>query len=118
VRFLVDRCAGAKLARWLRAAGHDVADSGEWSVDPGDAELLRRAAAEDRILITIDHDFGQILFTGGAAHRGLIRLPDCTAEERIRIVADLLERHLADLEARTVITVRNGRVRISQTPPL
>ncbi len=115
MRFLVDRCAGARLARWLRLVGHDVLDAGESASDPGDAELLGQAVTEDRILITIDKDFGLLVFAGEMPHRGMVRLPDCPASERITILSNLLDRHRTDLEARTVITVRDGRVRISHT---
>ena len=74
------------------------------------------AAAEDRILITLDQDFGQLIFAGERPHRGLIRLPDVPSAERIAIVADLLQRHADALADRAVITVRGGRVRISRLP--
>ena len=114
MRFLVDRCAGTTLVKWLRDRGHDVADVGEWSEDPGDAAILQRAAGEDRILVTIDTDFGLLVYADERPHRGLVRLPDCPAQERIAILSDVLARHAADLEARAVITVRAGRVRISR----
>ena len=44
VRFLVDCCAGRRLAEWLRNEGHDVFDAGELESDPGDATLLAQAA--------------------------------------------------------------------------
>ena len=52
MKFLVDCCAGRRLAEWLRNEGHDVVDAGELEHDPGDATLLGQAAAEDRVLIT------------------------------------------------------------------
>lgn len=116
MRFLVDRCAGSRLAKWLVAAGHDVLDANDGNRDPGDAALLQQACDLDRILITVDYDFGLLVFASEHPHRGLVRLPDCPSAERIAILADLLERHRSDLEARSVITVRNGRVRISRAP--
>ena len=115
MRFLVDRCAGVTLAKWLRDQGHDVDDAGEWPEDPGDAAILRKAANDDRILVTIDTDFGLLIFVDERRHRGLVRLPDCPVAERIAIMSDLLTRHEADLEASAVITVRAGRVRISRS---
>ena len=56
MKFLVDCCAGRRLAEWLRNEGHDVFDAGEIEHDPGDAALLARAAAEGRVLITLDND--------------------------------------------------------------
>jgi hypothetical protein len=46
----------------------------------------------------------------------LIRLPDCPANERIAIFAELLAKHAQALTQRAVITVRGGRIRISWTP--
>jgi len=46
MRFLVDRCAGVTLAKWLRDQGHDVEDASGWSEDPGDAAILQTATDE------------------------------------------------------------------------
>ena len=114
MRFLVDRCAGVTLAKWLRDGGHDVEDASGWRDDPGDAAILERAANDDRILVTIDTDFGFLVYADEKPHRGLVRLPDCPAEQRIAIFSELFARHEADLEARAVITVSAGRIRISR----
>jgi predicted nuclease of predicted toxin-antitoxin system len=84
VRFLVDRCAGLRLANWLREQGHDVRDAREEDPDPGDAALLRIAAGERRVLITIDTDFGALVYLAGAAHAGIIRLPECQPGDALR----------------------------------
>lgn len=81
---------------------------------PGDAAILQKATDDDRILVTIDTDFGLLIFADERQHRGLVRLPDYPAAERIAIFSDLLTRHGADLAARAVITVSTGRVRISR----
>lgn len=119
MRFLVDRCAGSRLTKWLRASGHDVLDAWELGVDPGDRALLDRAAAEHRILITIDTDFGELIFLHGIAHAGLIRLPDVPAGQRIAIMTELIEHQRDILESGTaVVTIRGERIRISRPPPL
>lgn len=117
MRFLIDRCAGARLAQWLREQGHDAVEAAQQGNDPGDAELLQRAVDDDRILVTIDTDFGLLIFGEERPHRGLVRLPDVPAEMRIAIFADLLSRHAAGLAARAIVTVRAGIVRISRMAP-
>ncbi len=114
MRFLIDRCAGVRLARWLRDQGHDVAESRERGTDPGDFELLRSAASERRILVTLDKDFGELIFTQGVAHSGLVRLPDVPASARIALFDRLLAVHATELADRAVVTIRGGRIRISR----
>lgn len=62
MRFLIDRCAGRLLVDRLRKQGHDVVESSELGLDPGDRALLDSAAKETRILITIDTDFGELIY--------------------------------------------------------
>jgi len=116
VRFLIDRCAGRRLADWLRQQGHDVVESRERSPDPGDRKLLEWAVEERRVLVTMDKDFGEFIFTGGASHFGLVRLPDVPAERRIVLMERILADHSPQLAAQTVITVRGERIRISRFP--
>jgi predicted nuclease of predicted toxin-antitoxin system len=114
VRFLIDRCAGRTLADWLRSEGHDVVESREWGADPGDSEILRRAAAEQRVLISMDKDFGGLVFLLQERHRGLIRLPDVPARARVALVQQILDNHAQDLEDGAIITVRGSRIRVSR----
>lgn len=116
MRFLVDRCAGRRLAEWLRAAGHEVAESRERGPDPGDSVLLDWAAAEERVLITMDKDFGKLVFSESARHAGIIRLPDLPAAARIRLIERILAEHSEEIEGKAIVTVRGGRVRISRAP--
>ena len=113
MRFLVDCCAGRRLAEWLRNDGHDVFDAGELEHDPGDATLLAQAAAEDRVLITLDNDFGELLFVGRAPHAGVIRLPDLPVDQRITLTAAVIQDHREALERQALITIRGSRVRIT-----
>jgi hypothetical protein len=36
MKFLIDRCAGRRVAVWLRHQGHDVREATEITPDPGD----------------------------------------------------------------------------------
>ncbi|MBN2578557.1 MAG: DUF5615 family PIN-like protein [Pirellulales bacterium] len=113
----MDRCAGKRLADWLRQQGHDALESAALGPDPGDLALLEIAASDKRILVTIDTDFGELIFREKASHAGMVRLPDLPAEERILIFETLLKEHSNEMETGAVITVRGNRVRISHHPP-
>ena len=60
MKLLLDSCVWGGAVGRLRAAGDDVAWSGDWPVDPGDVEILARALAEARILVTFDKEFGEL----------------------------------------------------------
>ena len=83
---------------------------------PGDRALLERAAAEGRILVTIDTDFGELVYVEQVSHAGLVRLPDVPAERRIALMAEVLERHQHALETQAKITIRSGRICILRPP--
>lgn len=116
MRFLVDRCAGHRLAEWLRNTGHDVLEALTVGPDPGDRALLELAESENRVLITIDKDFGELIFLHGVSHAGLIRLPDIRMPQRIEIVEEIIAIYGPELEERAVITVQGRRIRISHLP--
>ena len=116
MRFLVDRCAGRRLAEWLRNSGHDVVEAQSLGPDPGDRALLERAGADNRILVTMDKDFGELIYLRRVAHAGLLLLPDVRVPQRIEAVRVVIEGHREALEARAVVTVRGGRIRISHPP--
>jgi uncharacterized protein with PIN domain len=63
-RFIAD-CNVGRLARWLRALGYDSS----YHAQVGDAELVREAAAEDRVLLTRDRD----LMKRRAIQTGIVR---------------------------------------------
>lgn len=115
MKFLVDRCAGHRVAEWLRQVGHDVVEARERYPDPGDQALLEWAVSEDRIVVTIDTDFGELVFAHSHAHRGLVRLPDLPADQRIVLMERILTSYSQELEAKAIVTIQGQRIRISRS---
>jgi predicted nuclease of predicted toxin-antitoxin system len=85
MKLLLDTCVWAGAKGELAAAGHDVVWVGDWPQDPGDEELLSRAHADGRIVVTLDKDFGELAIVRGQPHAGIIRLV-ADARERRSIV--------------------------------
>jgi predicted nuclease of predicted toxin-antitoxin system len=71
---------------------------------------------KNRILVTIDTDFGELIYLENLSHAGLVRLPDVPARERQLILQDLLTRYETELQNAAIMTVRGGRIRISKGP--
>jgi predicted nuclease of predicted toxin-antitoxin system len=111
LRFLIDRCTGKRVALWLRERGHDVVEV--VGPDPGDLELLERAAQEGRVLVTLDKHFLQLISQRSQPYSGLIRLPDLPAAERILLLERILRAHGEDLDRGAIVSVRGERIRLS-----
>ena len=61
------------MADWLRSAGHDAVHVRELGLsDAPDREIFERAAANSRIVVTFDLDFGEI-----AGWPEVLRLEPC-----------------------------------------
>lgn len=105
------RVWGGAVGR-LRAAGHDVIWSGDWPADPGDEEILARALAEGRILVTLDKDFGELAILRGLPHAGILRLVGLSALQQAEVTVQVVEAHAADLAAGAIITAEAGRLRV------
>ena len=112
MRLLLDSCVWGKAREELQVAGHDVVWAGDWPQDPGDEEILARAHAEGRVLVTLDKDFGEIAIVRGAPHSGIVRLVDFSARHQARMCHLALERYGPELTQGAIVTVEPGRVRI------
>lgn len=114
MRFLVDECTGPAVARWLREHQHDVFSVFEEARGIEDEEIVKRAFAENRILITNDKDFGERIFREGWPHRGVILLR--LRNERAASKIDALERLLISYPDQLVdhfIVVTETAIRIA-----
>ena len=86
---------------------------GSWNLIRVIGRYLKRAGAEGRVLVTIDGDFGELVYVGRVNHAGLVRLPDVAVRDRIALMAEVLREHRVALESQALITVRAGRVRVT-----
>jgi predicted nuclease of predicted toxin-antitoxin system len=60
MRFLADENFPGEAIKALRASGNDVIGIGDDAPGTSDAEVLARAAREQRVLLTFDKDFGEL----------------------------------------------------------
>lgn len=65
MRLLVNENFPAEAVETLRARGHDVAWVRADAPGSTDRQVLGRAVAEGRLLITFDKDFGELAFRAG-----------------------------------------------------
>ena len=61
MRWLVDECLDAGLVARLREDGHDVIYAAEIAPAASDVALLDLARTQERLLLTEDKDFGDLV---------------------------------------------------------
>lgn len=113
MKFLLDVNASGVLLELLLDLGSDVACVSD--VDPrmGDSEILTWAVREDRIIITTDSDFEQMIWLQERQHCGVLRLENLPRSQRIVLFQEVLANYAQALEAGAVViaTQRNVRIR-------
>ena len=112
MKILLDTCVWGGARQALEEAGHDVIWSGDWPADPGDSEIMSQAYRDDRILITLDKDFGELAIIRGEPHCGIIRLVSISARKQADVCNRVILLHGDELQAGAIITVESGRLRI------
>ena len=118
MRLLVDENMPGTVVVELRNRGHDVLSVKESMRGAADDEILARAQAESRVVVTQDKDFGELAFRSGLpATCGVILLrltgDDPDADNR-RMVAVIESR--ADWSGAFAVATEK-RMRVRPLPP-
>jgi predicted nuclease of predicted toxin-antitoxin system len=92
--------------------GHDVVSA--LAVDPhaSDVKLMELALREDRVLITEDKDFGELIFVQNLPHGPLVRLVELSVTEQVQAIEELVGLHSHELTGPVLVTITRSRIRI------
>lgn len=112
MKILLDSCVWGGARKTLEDCGHDVVWSGDWDQDPGDLEILAVAQREERILVTLDKDFGELVMVRGIPHHGILRLVDFAGRQQGPACIKALELYGMELQRGAIVTAEPGRMRI------
>lgn len=114
MNFVADECVAQEIVTRLRADGHDVYSVREQERGIDDPSVLSLAVQMGRVLLTQDHDFGELVYRQNLHHRGvmLVRLPGFAPGTRADRVVAVVRAHAAELpNAFTVVTPSAVRIR-------
>jgi predicted nuclease of predicted toxin-antitoxin system len=119
MRFLADMGVSMRVVEWLRSSGHDaihLRDGGLQRLPNG--EIFRKAIREQRIVLTFDLDFGEIVAGsgGGSVSVILFRLRNTRADFVVQRLKSVLEQSKEELVEGAVVLVEDGRHRVRRMP--
>jgi predicted nuclease of predicted toxin-antitoxin system len=115
MRFLADESCDFAVVRALRAANHDVLAVAELWPGTEDSQVIREAPLQERVLVTEDRDFGQLVFAANHESGGVIylRFPATARAAMASAVVDFVARHPGTLVGHFIV-LQPGRARISR----
>jgi predicted nuclease of predicted toxin-antitoxin system len=117
LNFLADENCDFAVVRALRENGHNVLAVCEFARRLDDSDVVDLAMREERILMTEDKDFGQLVYARGYGSHGviLLRYPAVT---RQRLPGDVVKLVNEKREAlyRSFVVVEPGRFRVASLP--
>ena len=109
-----------KVAHWLNSDGHNaihLSEQGLHTMD--DSNIVRKATIENRIILTADMDFGQILALTKLSSVSVIQLRifDLTPGNIISKLKIVLERLSEQLDTSPlIITIQENKIRFKTLP--
>ena len=116
MRFLADESCDFSVVRALRSAKHDVVAIAEVSPRAEDDDVRERAVTDERILITEDKDFGQLVYASMRRTGGVIFIRFPRARRYLAVAVLDLVRQRGERLVGTFTVVQPGRVRTGRNP--
>ena len=95
-------------------SGHDVLSVLEKNPSASDEDILALALEEERVLVTEDKDFGELVFVRRLPHPCIIRFVDMPLAEKVAAMRELIEHYADAMQKSALVVVTQNRVRVRQ----
>jgi predicted nuclease of predicted toxin-antitoxin system len=119
LRFLIDVNVGTAVVDSLRTSDHDVVFAGDLDRCMSDTDILTLAHSEQRIVVTLDNDFGELAYRAGQSHSGvlLLRMPGARRQAKVEVVQEIVSRY-GHLLSGNFCVYKQGKLRIRRSGQL
>ncbi len=101
----------------LVGLGHGVLAVTDIAPGASNEALLALANEEQRVLVTEDKGFGELVFLHGLPHFSIVRFSEMPVAQKVAEMRKLIERHPDALREGAVVVVRRHLVRMRFTEP-
>ena len=113
MKFLVDVGVGKKVENWLKENGFDVLSVRDIDSRAKDSQILRWSVDQQRMIISMDKDFGELVYNSGKHHAGvlILRLEDADADTKVAVIKKIFAEYYDKIESHFCV-FQDGRLRI------
>ena len=107
---MLDENIGKRIATVLRESGYDATSISEDAPGSTDIDVLRRTRKEKRVLITLDKDFGALIFRDSESDVGVLflRLQKESVENIVFVLKNVLNRYGGKLKKKFTTASETG----------
>ncbi len=119
MRFLLDMPLSPKTEEFLKNIGYDALRVDKIGMEKAtDKEIFEYAIENDRVIITADLDFGQILsyFKTSKPSVIIFRLKYPSVEKINKLLSSVLPKIEKEIERGSIIIIEDKRIRIKNLP--
>ena len=111
--FVVDVGVGRIIEDWLAEQSFSVISIRNLNAEMPDIDIIELTNRENAVMITMDKDFGELIFKNKVQHKGilLLRLEDAVAEEKLAVIQNIFPEHLLNIKNKFTV-YQNGKLRI------
>jgi len=113
LKCMVDVGVGKNIEAWLQSEGFDTVAIRDLDPRMSDVDALELAFSEDRIIVTMDKDFGELVYHRKQKHSGvlLLRMEDAGRDDKLSAVQEIIKQY-GELLYGCFSTYQDGKLRI------
>lgn len=114
MKFLLDVCLGVLIEKKLSESfNYDFKNIRDIDAQMEDSDILKIAYNENRIVITSDKDFGELVFKNKMKHHGvlLLKFDDLPFKDRADVIINILKNYNIHLDNNFCV-YHNNKLRI------
>jgi len=112
-KIIIDVGVGRIIEEWLSREGFNVIAIRKLNPEMADLDIIRLANNENAFIISMDKDFGELVFKSHLLHKGilLLRLEDAVAEEKLSAIQNIFLNYFSQIQ-NIFCVYQNGKLRI------
>jgi len=113
LKFLVDVGVGRTVEEYLKQKGYETKTVRDIDPRMDDEKIIRMAVSENRMIVTMDKDFGELVYHFSMKHSGvlLLRLEDAASSEKLKVIKNIMTNY-ADKIRNCFCVFQNNKFRI------